>query len=605
MKYRLLSSSIELLLGGGIIVIIIIMFSALRNRRSESQKFKLFTPHILQSNCNIRSYKTQYAYYPAIRTFYQSHPHISKLPELKQLPLLVFVHGMGGSLAQFAFLLRSLNNTASCFGIDLPGCGLSDLLPTKFSAYAIEGLTDLIKVAVEEICRERGHGSVIFICHSMGCSIGATLTSSTTRSFNIPVRAMIAICPRVSPFTPKQSKKFRQFLSLPDLILNLIRLFDRIGGIESNSVCRFVGKEAGSDLKKLQLQYNKNFTTAAWKRIVMGILPIYDPDGKSHGGLPGREIWANIQVPLLLIGGESDSVTPPQEIGIITAYLQNTTTSSSNSQSKDQSHRCEHHIEPSGKTIMTDSQSLHQVIIRSTILPKPASHALMYDHATYRTVAGVIEDFLERNVSEKLSLGWQLQHLTTTGKWDVKNLAKWERIIPVSGPIGGGIFRALKTLRQQDPIHTPRVFLSRWKGKIFAVIDISHETPIYDTTTLNKGGIQYHKFPTVSKMPPSVEETQAFIALVDRLRKEIKIKFSDQDHSEHSIGVHCHYGFNRTGFFIVCYLVEKEGYGVQEALDDFALQKPPGIKHDHFIDTLFLRYHVGLRRASMTKRNDG
>ena len=64
-----------------------------------------------------------------------------------------------------------------------------------------------------------------------------------------------------------------------------------------------------------------------------------------------------------------------------------------------------------------------------------------------------------------------------------------------------------------------------------------------------------------------------------------------------AIGVHCHYGYNRTGFFIVCYLVEKEGYSVQDAIDEFAKKRPPGIKHDHFIDTLFVRYCVGLRRA--------
>lgn len=36
--------------------------------------------------------------------------------------------------------------------------------------------------------------------------------------------------------------------------------------------------------------------------------------------------------------------------------------------------------------------------------------------------------------------GWQLQHLSRDGKWDVKNLAKWKSVKPVSEPIGG-IFR--------------------------------------------------------------------------------------------------------------------------------------------------------------------
>jgi protein-tyrosine phosphatase len=64
------------------------------------------------------------------------------------------------------------------------------------------------------------------------------------------------------------------------------------------------------------------------------------------------------------------------------------------------------------------------------------------------------------------------------------------------------------------------------------------------------------------------------------------------------IGVHCHYGFNRTGFFLVCYLVEEEGWRVEDAIDAFQRARPPGIRHPHFIDALHVRYAVGgLKRA--------
>jgi protein-tyrosine phosphatase len=178
--------------------------------------------------------------------------------------------------------------------------------------------------------------------------------------------------------------------------------------------------------------------------------------------------------------------------------------------------------------------------------------------------------------------------------------------VPVSEPIGGGVFRALKTLREQDEEHTPSVFVKKWNGKIYALIDISHESPIYDPKMLEQGGIQYHKFPTVSKIPPTPSEVEDFIALVERLRNEIRKKLVGSESANRierdvesgpAIGVHCHYGYNRTGFFIVCYLIEKEGYRVQEAIDEFAKQRPPGIRHDHFIDTLFVRYCLGLRRA--------
>ena len=45
------------------------------------------------------------------------------------------------------------------------------------------------------------------------------------------------------------------------------------------------------------------------------------------------------------------------------------------------------------------------------------------------------------------------------------------------------------------------------------------------------------------------------------------------------ICVHCHYGFNRTGFVICCWLMEEVGYTVNEALEAFKNARPNGIRH--------------------------
>ena len=92
-----------------------------------------------------------------------------------------------------------------------------------------------------------------------------------------------------------------------------------------------------------------------------------------------------------------------------------------------------------GKT----SYSKNGHVLRTQILPAPASHALLYDPVTYRTVAGNIQPFLADYIDSRLSIGWQLTYLSTEGKWDVKNLKKWSDVVPVSEPIGG-IFRAMK-----------------------------------------------------------------------------------------------------------------------------------------------------------------
>lgn len=151
-------------------------------------------------------------------------------------------------------------------------------------------------------------------------------------------------------------------------------------------------------------------------------------------------------------------------------------------------------------------------------------------------------------------------------------------------------------MREQDDEHNPTLFVQKWTDKIYAVIDISHDTPIYNTKTLNKGGVEYHKFATVSKIPPTALEVQDFCALVDRLVAE-----RDAKHDERSIAVHCHYGYNRTGFFIASYLISRCGYGIQKALDEFAAAKPPGIRHEHFKDQLWLRFAGGSQQSTIAR----
>lgn len=577
---------------------------------------------LLKEHSTTQSYKTGYGEYSAIRTFYHPHAHAHKLQAIADLPLLVFIHGLGGSLPQFAHLLNSLVNIGPCFGIELPGHGLSKFSPKEFEAYTFEAFTALWRTAIEQVCRERGHSKVVLVAHSMGCSIAARL--STDKSTPFTVEAMIGLCPKATPPSQSETVSARRLLSLPDTVLDILRLLDRRGGINSRSVERMAGKAAGVDLRRLQMSFNKSYKTPVWKRSALGCLPQYDSSGNAHGGLPGKEVWEKIEVPLFLIAGESDTVTKPGEVTKIISFLQKPveqTGAAAHPKSKavpladsastpgpefahNPARDAATEVDPAasdsiyGTRPSTSEMSSHNsTIVKAAILPAPAAHALMYDHSTYRTVAGLIEDFLERYVSPQLSLGWQLQQLTTSGKWDVKNLEKWKKVMPVSGPIGpDGMFRALKTLREQDEEHTPAVFVRKWRDKIFAVIDISHDSPVYDTKALERGGIEYHKFPTVSKIPPTLVEVADFIALVDRLRGE-------KGHDHKAIGVHCHYGYNRTGFFIACYLIERMGYRPQDALDEFARAKPPGIRHDHFIDTLFMRYHVGLKKAPTIKNS--
>ncbi|KAJ5568323.1 hypothetical protein N7450_010809 [Penicillium hetheringtonii] len=582
-------------------------------------------PGLLRKFTEFASYTTSIASYPAIRTFYSPHPQLSRLPtKPSPVPLLVFVHGLGGSLAQFHHLLTSLSNVGSCFGIDLPGCGLSKFAPSEWEAYSVEALAELLVVAIERHRDKEAGQDVILIGHSLGCSISALIASSNSpvgKSLKEHIIGLVAVCPRAMPPSAEDATSFRRLLHIPGLIFDLWRYWDRRGGAESASVMRMVGKDADAETRDLQIRFNKQSRTPVWRRMAWGTLPSYGT-GEAVGGMPGEEVWAGIHMPILLVAGEADAITKPAEIQKLLKFFGDTSTRSTID-------TAEGSIIPDASTVhdqiavAADSRAHDEVygiqtsetekgleqtfgprkrVVKSAILPAPASHALLYDRATYRTLAGIIQDFLASYIDQRLGLGWQLQYLNTSGKWDVKNLAKWRKVAPVSQPIGG-TFAALKMLREVDEEHNPVRFSAQYKNKIYAVIDISHESPVYNPSTLEAGGIRYRKHPTVSKIPPTPDETRDFIALVDSLRSEIDEQMADREDEKHEhsarplIGVHCHYGYNRTGFLIACYLIERLGYGVQDAIDEFNRCRPPGIRHGHFVDTLFVRYCVGLRRA--------
>ncbi|KAL8671790.1 MAG: hypothetical protein Q9168_003713 [Polycauliona sp. 1 TL-2023] len=586
---------------------------------------RLTDPGLLRKHSEQRSYTTSFATYPDIRVFSRRHPQADKLPSRPTpLPLLVFIHGLGGSLAQFQFLLTSLVNIGPCLGIDLPGCGLSAFAPTTWNAYSQEALVELLAAVVIESCQSSSGQGVVLIGHSMGCSLAALLASSQSplKANHVEVLGLVAICPKAVPPTHHQLTLYRRLLSLPTPVLDLWRRWDRRGGPESASVARFVGTGADAGIKKLQERFNTQSKSAVWRRMAWGLY-LEQMRHKSSGGyVADLHLWAQLSLPIFLIAGESDTITNSDEVVAIGRALGKLDNSASGNSTvpvrlprdqpvyqQDGENTADPTIEPSGSYSQKEIESTTETtflagqprslgeaahrtdsfsrVLKTSILPAPAAHSLLYDAATYRTLAGLIQKFLGNHIDSRLSLGWQLTYLSTEGKWDVKNLVKWQAVVPVSEPIAG-VFRAMKTLREIDEAHSPEIFVGKWKGKLRAVVDISHENPVYDPRGLEVGGIEYHKFPTVSKIPPTAEEVQEFIKLIDRIRQTAA--------TDALIGVHCHYGFNRTGFFICSYLIERENYSVQQAIEEFQTQRPPGIRHEHFQDTLGPAF-VGLRRA--------
>jgi len=61
-------------------------------------------------------------------------------------------------------------------------------------------------------------------------------------------------------------------------------------------------------------------------------------------------------------------------------------------------------------------------------------------------------------------------------------------------------------------------------------------------------------------------------------------------HPTEIIGVHCTHGFNRTGFLICAYLVEKLDFSIDMAIALFSQCRVPGIYKQDYVNELFRRY---------------
>ena len=90
------------------------------------------------------------------------------------------------------------------------------------------------------------------------------------------------------------------------------------------------------------------------------------------------------------------------------------------------------------------------------------------------------------------------------------------------------------------------------------IIDISMEAPPYLTT--DETLPMYKKLPTASKIVPSHDDAKRFLDTLD--------EFWSQPQRQHlDVAVHCHYGFNRTGFLVCVYLIERHDMSPEEAIE--------------------------------------
>uniref|UniRef100_A0A182P5A2 mRNA-capping enzyme n=1 Tax=Anopheles epiroticus TaxID=199890 RepID=A0A182P5A2_9DIPT len=132
---------------------------------------------------------------------------------------------------------------------------------------------------------------------------------------------------------------------------------------------------------------------------------------------------------------------------------------------------------------------------------------------------------------------------------------------------------------------TPSMLLDlmkRQKQRVGLWIDLTNTNRFYDKHEIMDAGSQYIKLKCRGHgETPTLEHVSSFIEIVEEFVRE---------HPMEVIGVHCTHGFNRTGFMIVSYMVERLDCSVDAAVMAFAKARPPGIYKADYLRELFTRY---------------
>lgn len=522
--------------------------------------------------------------------------------ELRESPILVFIHGLGGQMSQFEPLMGLLSQCLEIIALDLPGFGNSKLsFETKTKRKSVSQIspedqrrisssvkrmswedfkTDNIVNIIFELIQQKipAGKKIVIVGHSMGTHLSVKLARKLSKQ---TVEGLILLSPPdfeddiesqegAKPATVSMLTFFTYFPAF----FNFFRTWDRLEGLESTSVLRQLGNVAGisnSIYNKLRqfrwnmdvnseviLKYVRGFNKAKYSELIEAISNFNDnPQDKT------------VYEKTLLLGGTDDRLTAAKIIHKTQNFLTKT----------------------------FDRKVSEAIEVTN------AGHSLLLAKPEF--ISGIILNHIESKFPERLHLSpaWVLKVKAKISgdKWGLKNEQKWMQLKPISTNITRhngkdvAVLLGMKTLREGDSHHSPTIVEDLFygankdnraegipKGNLIAIVDISADIPPYSPKTLKN--IKYYKCATVSKVVPDQIAIRRFIQLVD------DILSSNENVENPLIAVHCHYGFNRTGFLICCYLVEKMGWSVQEAVEGFKAAKPPGIKHPHFIDALYVRY---------------
>ncbi|KAJ3349948.1 hypothetical protein GGF32_005163 [Allomyces javanicus] len=207
-------------------------------------------------------------------------------------PAVVFLHGMGGNLAQWAPLMEKVSEVAEVVGVECVGHGMSADTGRPDDYRTLSMVDDIASALTSTLPPTR---DLVLVCHSYGCCMGTYLASRP--HFGHRIRGMAFLGGRAL-MPPTAITATRKLAALPSPILTLLRLYDRWGGVNSASVNRYLGPNSPRSLRALQAVWNKHLDNAQLKTLAGGLQWV------------GEDEYNKVACPVLVMMGDKDGAVP-------------------------------------------------------------------------------------------------------------------------------------------------------------------------------------------------------------------------------------------------------------------------------------------------------
>ncbi|KAJ3315648.1 Origin recognition complex subunit 2 [Boothiomyces sp. JEL0838] len=223
------------------------------------------------------------------------------LTEFKDHEIISSVTNSDGQISQFQGQIDYFSKSYNILAYDYVGHGDSKLStePSDYDIFSLSrDLHEVLKLTEE-------YTKILFVCHSYG----TLLTNLMLHEFGTKEKyaGLVLIGPK-DIITKKEHEQTRVITYLPLFVLDILRFFDRWGGIKSASIGRILGPYASLDMKNKQLKFNLHTPTTAIKHMVGGMRAL-DQSIYSHS------------VPTMIIGGQYDQLTPPKNTENVAEWL--------------------------------------------------------------------------------------------------------------------------------------------------------------------------------------------------------------------------------------------------------------------------------------------